>query len=123
MLDTGQWATPVPVWASSRSSWSLKWMPWAYHTSFPSQPQLSIYARGRMPTASRVKFSSSLVSHRWVCSRTPMDRASTADCFSRSVVTLKGEHGASATWRMENRDVSWNFSTSRWLSFRMVSTS
>ena len=76
-----------------------------------------------MPTASRVKFSSSLVSHRWVCSRTPMDRASTADCFSRSVVTLKGEHGASATWRMENRDVSWNFSPSRWLSFRMVSTS
>ena len=39
MLLMGQWATPVPVLASSRSSSSLKWMPWANHTSSPVQPR------------------------------------------------------------------------------------
>ena len=38
MLEMGQWATPVPVAASAFSSSSLKWMPWAYHTSGPVQP-------------------------------------------------------------------------------------
>ena len=42
MLEMGQWATPVPVSARSRSSSSLKWMPWAYHTSLPSQPRDSM---------------------------------------------------------------------------------
>ena len=39
MLLMGQWATPVPVLASTRSSSSLKWMPWANHTSLPVQPK------------------------------------------------------------------------------------
>ena len=42
ILDTGQWATPVPVSARRRSSSSLKWMPWANQTSSPSQPQEAI---------------------------------------------------------------------------------
>ena len=42
MLLMGQWATPVPVWASRRSSSSLKWMPWANQTSLPIQPRRSM---------------------------------------------------------------------------------
>ena len=49
MLLMGQWATPVPVRASSRSSSSLKWMPWAYHTSGPVQPRDAMYSSGRTP--------------------------------------------------------------------------
>ena len=41
MLEPGQWATPVPVSASRRISSSWKWMPWAYHTSGPTQPSRS----------------------------------------------------------------------------------
>ena len=53
MLDEGQWATPVWVRCSRASSSSLKWMPWAYHTSSPSQPSRSIRASGRQPYCSR----------------------------------------------------------------------
>ena len=49
MLLMGQWATPVPVRASSRSSSSLKWMPWAYHTSGPVHPRDAMYSSGRTP--------------------------------------------------------------------------
>ena len=42
MLEMGQWATPVPVSARSFNSASLKWMPWAYHTSGPTQPRSSM---------------------------------------------------------------------------------
>ena len=44
ILDMGQWATPVPVSASAFNSSELKCMPWAYHTSLPTQPSDSIYA-------------------------------------------------------------------------------
>ena len=44
----------------------------------------------------RQNSSSSMVSARWVCSRTPSDRASAADSRNRSVVTENGEQGASA---------------------------
>ena len=54
MLLMGQWATPVPVRASSRSSSSLKWMPWAYQTSLPVQPREAMYSRGRTPQRVRV---------------------------------------------------------------------
>ena len=49
MLEIGQWATPVPVRESSRSSSSLKWMPWAYHTSGPVHPRDAMYSSGRTP--------------------------------------------------------------------------
>ena len=96
MLLMGQWATPVPVLASTRSSSSLKWMPWANHTSLPVQPKRSMYSRGRMPSLWSMKFSSSLVSHRWVCSRTPYWRARMALWRSSSADTEKGEQGARA---------------------------
>ena len=107
MLEMGQWATPVPVSARRRSSSPLKWMPWAYQTSGPIQPRDSMYSKGRIPHRSRTKRSSSFVSHRWVWSRTPRSLARSADCRSSSSETLKGEQGASATIRMENRDGSW----------------
>ena len=42
MLEMGQWATPAPVSARSCNSSSLKWMPWAYQTSGPTQPRSSM---------------------------------------------------------------------------------
>ena len=97
MLLMGQWATPVPVCASRRSSSSLKWMPWANHTSLPIQPKRSMYASGRTPSRASMKSSSSFVSHRWVWRRTPYCRARMALCRSSSADTEKGEQGASAT--------------------------
>ena len=73
----------------------------------PIQPRDSMYSRGRIPHRSRTKRSSSFVSQRWVWSRTPRSLAKIADCRSSSSETLKGEQGASATIRMENRDGSW----------------
>ena len=81
-----------------------------------------MYARGRMPVASMVKRSSSRVSHRWVCRRTPSERPNLADSTSRSLVTENGEHGASTTCRIEKGAGSWNFSTVPWESARMAST-
>lgn len=43
--------------------------------------------------------------------RTPRRRASSAPCFSSSVETEKGEHGATATWVIESKEASWNFLT------------
>ena len=101
MLDIGQCATPVPVSASRFSSSSVKWIPWANHTSSPIHPRLSIYSRGRIPKRSVVNRSSSFVSARWVWSLTPSSLASCADSFKSVPVTLKGEQGANATWCME----------------------
>lgn len=33
---------------------SLKWMPWAYHTSGPVHPRDAMYSSGRTPKSSRV---------------------------------------------------------------------
>ena len=54
-------------------------------------------ANGYLLLCERMKFSSSLVSHRWVWSRTPYWRASLALSRSRSADTENGEQGASAT--------------------------
>ena len=50
---------------------SSKWIPWANQTSGPSQPRDATYSTGEQPNFSRQKSSSSTVSARWVCSRTP----------------------------------------------------
>ena len=101
MLEMGQWATPVPVSARRRRSSSSKWMPWANHTSGPTQLRDSMYCKGRMPNFSVVNCTSSFVSARWVWSRTPRLRASPAVSRIKSPETEKGEQGARATWRME----------------------
>ena len=77
-LDDGQWATPVRVAANVAMSESSRWTPWASQTSGPSQPSDSTYSTGPQPNFSRQKSSSSTVSARCVCSRTPLSRASTA---------------------------------------------
>ena len=56
MLEMGQWATPVPVSARTRSSSSLKWMPWAYHTSGPTHPRDSMYCSGRTAELAEARF-------------------------------------------------------------------
>ena len=74
-----------------------------------------------MPSFSRVNFSSSLVSARWVWSRTPRLRASLALSRSRSPDTEKGEQGARATRCMAYRESSCQTFTSRSESARMAS--
>ena len=81
---------------SARVSASLRWTQCASQTSSPSQPKSSRYCSGRTPKRSRQKRSSSSVSARWVCSRTPRARASSAVSAISSSVTLNGEVGASA---------------------------
>jgi hypothetical protein len=55
--------------------------------------------------------SSSATSARWVCSRTPARRASSADSDSSRVVTENGEQGATATRSIEPGAGSWYRST------------
>ena len=106
-LDDGQCATPVPVSASFLMAGSSKWMPWASQTSSPSQSSASMYSTGVRPKRSRQNSSSSRVSARWVCSRTPLSRASAAACRSRSPVTENGEQGASPMRSIESGPGSW----------------
>ena len=96
-FELGQWATPVPVSPKRATSRSLRCTQWASHTSSPSQPSCSRYSTGRQPNCSRQNASSSTVSARWVCRRTPRRRASSAVSRISSPVTENGEHGASAT--------------------------
>ena len=95
-LDEGQWATEVPVAAKRAISCGERWTQWASHTSGPSQSRPSRYSTGRTPKRSRQKTSSSRVSARWVCRRTPWRRARAADSRISSPVTENGEHGATA---------------------------
>ncbi len=60
-----------------------------------------------MPNSSWQNFSSSTVSLPWVCSRTPLRRASSAPCLSRSVETENGEQGATAICVMAPKEASW----------------
>ena len=75
-LELGQCATPVPVSPKRATSASSRWTQCASHTSSPSQPSSSRYSTGRTPKRSRQNASSSSVSARCVCSRTPRRRAS-----------------------------------------------
>ncbi len=101
-FDDGQCATPVPVVPIRFTSRSSKWVPWASQTSSPVQPRLTAYSSGEQPNRSRQKTSSSVVSARWVCSRTPLRRASAAASRIRSPVTENGEQGATATRSIES---------------------
>ncbi len=69
---------------------------WASQTSGPSQSRRSRYSTGRTPKRSRQNRSSSIVSARWVWSRTPRRRARAADSVIRPSVTENGEHGPTA---------------------------
>ncbi len=122
-LDDGQWATPVPEAASAAMAGSSRWTPWASHTSGPSQPSESTYSTGEQPNRSRQKASSSSVSARWVCSRTPLSRASFAACSSRSPVTENGEHGATPMRSIESGDGSWWRSIAAAVASRIASIS
>ena len=81
---------------SGRSPAGERWTQWASHTSGPSQSRPSRYSTGRTPKRSRQKASSSRVSARCVCRRTPWRRARAADSRISSPVTENGEHGATA---------------------------
>ncbi len=106
-LEVGQWATEVPVRASAAIESSVNQTEWASHTSGPSQPTDSMYSTGVQPKCSWQYCSSSSVSHRWVCMRTPLRRDSSAVCRSSSPVTENGEQGATPIRSMEPKDGSW----------------
>src|SRR5205823_6210747 len=92
-FDVGQCATPVPEEAIRSTAADDRCTQCASHTSGPSQPSDSAYSTGVIPYRSWQYDSSSLVSARCVCSRTPSDRASDAQCRISSPVTVNGEHG------------------------------
>ena len=77
-------------------------------------------ASGRLPKRSRQLRSSSRVSARWVCSRSPRRLASSAEAVISSGVTLKGLQGAMVT---TIRSPSWSRSYTAWVEARMVSSS
>ena len=79
--------------------------------------------RAARRSAPRQKASSSVVSARWVCSRTPRLRASSAASFISSGVTENGEHGASAIRTMAPGDGSWKRSIAASLAARISSRS
>ena len=103
----GQCATPVPVSPSRLIATSSRCTPWANQTSSPSQPSCSTYSAGEQPYRSRQNDSSSTVSARWVCSRTPCSRAIAAAERISSPVTENGEHGATAICSIASGDGSW----------------
>ena len=107
LLD-GQCATPVPVAANRATAESSRCTACAIQTSSPSQPSESTYSVGVAPNRSRQNDSSSSVSARWVCSRTPCLRASPAASVISFAVTENGEQGATATRTMESKAGSWN---------------
>ena len=59
----------------------------------------------------------------WVCRRSPRRRASAADSFISSVVTLNGEQGATAIRSSEDGEGSWNRATASSVSDRIASRS
>src|SRR5258706_7614242 len=95
ILEVGQCATPQLCLAKTLISSSLTQTACANHTSLPTQSTDCIYPTGRCPNICIQNCSSSSVSARCVCRCTPYSRAIFADCFIKSDVTLKGEHGAS----------------------------
>ena len=107
LLD-GQCATPVPVAANRATAASSRCTACAIQTSSPSQPSESTYSVGVAPNLAWQNDSSSSVSARWVCSRTPCRRASAAASVISFPVTENGEHGATATRSIESYAGSWN---------------
>ena len=96
-FDDGQCAIAGPGRGEpSRCPWSDRCTPCASHTSGPRNSRSSSSWIGRTPNRSRQKSSSSSASAMCVCSRSPSRRASAADSFISSVVTLNGEQGATA---------------------------
>ena len=95
MFELGQWAIPLPF--NLFNSSSLKYIPWANHTSGPIHPVSSISSTGLIPYTEIQNSSSSIVSARCVCSITPFFLANSAELFIRLFVTENGEHGARAT--------------------------
>ena len=122
-LELGQCATPVPVSPKRAISSAFRWTQCASQTSSPSQPRSSRYCTGRTPKRSTQKTSSSSVSARWVCRRTPRRRASCAVSAISSGVTEKGEHGASAMRTMAPGAGSWKRSMAASLAARIASRS
>src|SRR5215204_4340539 len=122
-FDVGQWATPVPVAPIRRTSPPSRCTQCASQTSSPSQPRLSRYSSGRLPKRSRQNSSSSSVSARCVCSRTPRARASSAVSAISSVLTENGDVGASAIRTIAPGDGSWKRSIADALALRIASRS
>src|SRR5512141_1759416 len=101
ILDVGQCATPQLCLAKTLISSSLTHTACANQTSLPTQSTDCMYPTGRCPNTCIQNCSSSSVSARCVCRCTPYSRASLADCFIKSDVTLKGEHGAKTICTIE----------------------
>ena len=76
---------------------SSKWMPCATQTSGATQPMSSSTCERPRAEALQAVVSSSRVSARWVCSRSPSRRASAADSVISLGVTLNGLQGATVT--------------------------
>ena len=106
-LETGQCAAAIPPAAIAAIAGSSRCTVWANHTSAPVHPTDSMYSMGVLPNLSRQNTSSSSVSARCVCRRTPRSRASSALARSRSPVTENGEHGATAIRHIESGAGSW----------------
>ena len=73
---------------------------WASQTFESIQPSDSRKSIGRSLYFSRQYASSSSVSQRWVCMRTPHRFACAAVAFMRSVETENGAQGARPIWIM-----------------------
>ncbi len=82
-----------------------------------------MYSPGVQPNCSRQCSSSSSVSARWVCRRTPRRRASAAAPVISSSLTENGEHGATATRSIEEKDGSWYFPIASSVAARISSRS
>jgi hypothetical protein len=122
-FELGQWATAVPVAASRFTAGSSRCTQCASQTSSPSQPSSSAYSVGVRPSACRQYASSSRVSARWVCIRTPSPRASSAASRMSLGLTENGEHGATATRTMAPGEGSWNLRIASCVAARAVSGS
>ena len=93
-LEDGQCATPVPVSPNRAMLASSSACSGRARRPRPASRASSMYSTGAQPNCSRQNSSSSMVSARWVCSRTPLRRASSAASLISSAVTENGEHGA-----------------------------
>ena len=70
-FEVGQCATPTPARPNAATSAAERWTQCAHQTSPATQPSSSRYSTGRQPYSSRQYSSSSTVSARCVCSRSP----------------------------------------------------
>ncbi len=66
MLEQGQWATAVPVWASSSISRSSSHTQWAMTVRGPRMPRRNISSMGRAWKRVRDSWTSQMVSEEWV---------------------------------------------------------